>query len=104
MAETFEYAYLTIIDVSELKAQGRREWVGILQAGPGITIYEDGESALTVMNQLGNEGWMINDAHRQIVENNDLPGWLALLLREKFGRFGIVHSRATHFLTRRLNW
>lgn len=102
--ETYEYAYLTVLNVSDLTAPGRQEWVGLLQSEPGNTIYADADSALRILNQLGQEGWIVGDARHEKVEKNDLPGWLVSAMHQRFGLLGAVHTRATHFLTRRLQW
>lgn len=106
MAETFEYAYLTMLNVSSLHGAYSREWVGVLQSGSGATVYatSETESGLSIMNELGQEGWMISDAPAHDVVDNDLPPWLTSAMYARFNLVGIVNKRKTHFLTRRIHW
>lgn len=104
MTETFEYGYVHLVDVTAIRTTDRREWVGLTQTGTGTTVYGTGASAITILNQLGQEGWMINDTLRREVEKNVIPPWMAQMLADAFGRLGRIHTRAEHFMSRRITW
>ena len=56
MTETFEYGYVHLVDVTAIRTTDTREWVVLVQTGDGTTVYGTGASALTILNQLGQEG------------------------------------------------
>lgn len=100
--ETYEYAYLTLVNSTSVKKPGVREWVGIVQADAGTTVHGTGDSALKLINQLGQSGWMISDAYPERVQDNRIPGWLMSVLVSTFGGPGVVHFTQTRFMTRHL--
>jgi hypothetical protein len=59
---------------------------------------------LTILNRLGQDSWLISDGRGEHVKDNDVPDWLVLVLRQTFGRLGMIHTRQSRWMYRRVVW
>jgi hypothetical protein len=104
MTDTYEYGYLHLIDTTSIRLPQVREWVGVVVTGEGQTVHGTGESALKILNELGQDGWMINDAPKLAVEDNRIPDYLTPTLYQAFQGLGVIHFLQTRYMTRRISW
>jgi hypothetical protein len=112
MRDTYEYGYLHILIVDGLPGKDgevlENQLVAIVQT-QGTRTIEGAEpgadnSLLRIVNQLGQDGWIIPAAELIKVENNQTPSALRDALQAHFGRWGIIRFRSERWITRRISW
>lgn len=109
MAETWEYAFLHLLLIDALTSDEGGEqidgqWVAITEHVSGPVVYGDNQSALEVMNLLGQDGWILSDGSSRRVENNVVPDMLLECLTAKFQNWGIIRRYDRLMMYRRIEW
>lgn len=101
--QTFQYAYLHLINSRHLGGIDRPRWIGIVLDSMGPTLHDEiDDSGLIIMNKLGRDGWVISDGPAINVDNNEIPNYLNAVLISRYGELGIIRVRQRHFMTRAL--
>ena len=106
--ETFEYGFLHGFVVDGLRHDDqdvpKRQSVCIVETGPGRHLVAGGRSLLSVMNELGQDGWMITQSEFEVVQNNLVHPEFAEIIRNEFDALGHIQARKSFTMSRRIVW